>query len=473
MRTLTLAKAKRLEWTASPNSRVMGQAWLVRGVLAGVACVAAEVAAAGVSFTREIAPILADKCLTCHQEKKAKGRYRVDTFEQVSRAGDSGEKPLVPGNAQASLLYQRLITHEDDERMPQKDDPLPAAQIALFKKWIAAGAKLDSGTARTPLVDLLPKTNAARAPEKYPRPLPVTALAFSDNGETFWSSGYHEVLEWSGTEGKLLRRISGLPERVLSLSAQPGGDLLAVAGGVPGRSGEAVVVSRGTGKVVKRLPAAADTWLSTAFSPDGKLLALGGTDSAIRVYFTKDWSVAWSAEAHADWVLQVAFSPDARWLVSASRDRTARVFHAASGEPSVTNTTHGAAVTCATFHTDSKTLFSAAADGEVRRWVLVSDAEGDRIEQERVLKSKRQEVTRLVAYAENVVTTSADGRVRIYEADGKKESLEIKGMPERVDALAVHAASQRAIFGGVAGTVRMIDLASKAPVFERTLSPGY
>jgi hypothetical protein len=82
-----------------------------------------------VSFSRQLAPILADKCLTCHQEKKAKGRYRVDTFEQLLKAGDSGDKPVVASEPGASLLYFRLVTHDEDERMPQKDDPLPAAQV--------------------------------------------------------------------------------------------------------------------------------------------------------------------------------------------------------------------------------------------------------------------------------------------------------------------------------------------------------
>jgi len=100
--------------------------------------------------------------------------------------------------------FLRLVTHDEDERMPQKDDPLPDAQVTLFKQWIAEGARLDSGDAKSSLADLMPKQDTPRAPEKYPRPLPVTALAFSEDGGSFWSSGYHEVLEWSAADGKLL-----------------------------------------------------------------------------------------------------------------------------------------------------------------------------------------------------------------------------------------------------------------------------
>lgn len=428
--------------------------------------------AAPVSFSKQLAPILADKCLTCHQEKKAKGRYRVDTFEQLLKAGDSEEKPVVAGKPDASLFFQRLVTPDEDERMPQKDDPLPAAQVALFKQWIEQGAKLDSGDAKSPLADLMPMKEAPRAPEKYPRPLPVTALAFNEDGGSFWSSGYHEVIEWSCADGKLRRRIGGMPERVLALSVQRGGDLLAVAGGVPGRGGEAVIVSRSSGKIVKRLPGAKDTFLATAFSPDGKLLALGGADSMVRVFRTDDWKQAWSAEAHADWVLSLAFSPDSKSLVTTSRDRTARVFTAESGEPGVTQTSHGAAVTCATFDAEGKTILSAAADGEVRRWQADSETDGNGKAKDEVLKSKRQEVTRIATLPGFAITTSADGRARLYDLNKRGEPTELRGFPERIDALAVDAAGKRVLIGGVAGTVRMIALEKGDTVLECMVSPG-
>ena len=37
-----------------------------------------------VSFRRDLAPVLVQKCLACHGPKKAKGSYRVDTFEKLN-----------------------------------------------------------------------------------------------------------------------------------------------------------------------------------------------------------------------------------------------------------------------------------------------------------------------------------------------------------------------------------------------------
>jgi len=44
-----------------------------------------------VSFRRDLAPVLVQKCLACHGPKKAKGSYRVDTFEKLALPGDTGE----------------------------------------------------------------------------------------------------------------------------------------------------------------------------------------------------------------------------------------------------------------------------------------------------------------------------------------------------------------------------------------------
>jgi WD40 repeat protein len=435
-------------------------------------CFGTSAAPAAVSFSRDLAPILADKCLTCHQEKKAKGRYRVDTFEQLLKTGDSGDPPVTAGKPDISVIFQRLITSDEDERMPQKDDPLPASQVALFKTWIEQGAKLDHGDPTSSLADLVPRKEVPGAPEKYPRPLPVTALAFNEKGESFWSSGYHEVLEWSCTDGKLLRRIGGMPERVLALSMPKSGDLLAVAGGVPGRGGEAFVVSRTSGKIVKRLPGAKDTFLAAAFSPDGTLLALGGTDSMLRVFRTQDWKQAWSAEAHADWVLSLAFSPDSKLLVSTSRDRTARVFHSENGDPGVTQTGHGAAVNTASFDPEGKTILSASADGEVRRWETNAETDGSGKAKTEMLKGGRQEVTCVATVPGFAVTTSADGRARVYNLDKKAEPQVLGGARGRLDALAVDVARKRAILGGASGVVSLVDLEKGVTVLECLVSPG-
>src|SRR6266516_7395420 len=90
----------------------------------------AEDAFAPVSFSKEIAPILVKKCVACHGPEKSKGHFRLDSFDRLMRAGESKSAPVLPSQPEQSELVRRLTAKDEDDRMPQKDDPLPAEQIA-------------------------------------------------------------------------------------------------------------------------------------------------------------------------------------------------------------------------------------------------------------------------------------------------------------------------------------------------------
>ena len=98
-----------------------------------------QVHAVPVSFSKDLAPILLTKCQSCHGPKKAKGKYRVDTYLQAMDKGASDNPGFTPRNLDESEVYYRLITDDKDERMPSEGDPLSKEQIALFKRWIEEG----------------------------------------------------------------------------------------------------------------------------------------------------------------------------------------------------------------------------------------------------------------------------------------------------------------------------------------------
>ena len=100
-------------------------------------------------FKKDVMPILQENCIDCHAApykkgtrlRKPKGDYRVDTRENITKAGESEEAGVVPGNAAKSQVYQRIILDEDhDDIMPPKGDPLTPAQQKIIKDWIDAGA---------------------------------------------------------------------------------------------------------------------------------------------------------------------------------------------------------------------------------------------------------------------------------------------------------------------------------------------
>nr|GDY20632.1 cytochrome c [Verrucomicrobiota bacterium] len=90
-------------------------------------------------FDREIRPLLQKHCVECHGEKKQKSELRLDAKVFAFKGGHDGPA-IVPGKADASPLFRRITSTDDDERMPSKGERLSAAQIAAVKAWIEAGA---------------------------------------------------------------------------------------------------------------------------------------------------------------------------------------------------------------------------------------------------------------------------------------------------------------------------------------------
>ncbi len=89
-------------------------------------------------FVRDIAPILARSCQGCHGAKMQMGGLRLD-------AKAAALKTIRPGDAEASELYRRVAGIGSQARMPMGGKPLSAAEIALIRDWIAAGAVWPDG----------------------------------------------------------------------------------------------------------------------------------------------------------------------------------------------------------------------------------------------------------------------------------------------------------------------------------------
>ena len=101
--------------------------------------------AAELLYVRRIAPLFAEKCLSCHgnDEQKIKGGFDMRSVEAAMKGGDSGEPAVVAGKPEASPLYLAATRqHEDDWKpMPPKEaDKLYAEQVSWIKDWIAGGA---------------------------------------------------------------------------------------------------------------------------------------------------------------------------------------------------------------------------------------------------------------------------------------------------------------------------------------------
>jgi len=95
-----------------------------------------------VDFAKQVAPIFEARCIKCHGDNKQKGEYRMDKAEFIQVAGESEEKPVVPGKPAESYLVKLIkMSDEDDDVMPPKGGTLKPEEIAIIEKWIEQGAK--------------------------------------------------------------------------------------------------------------------------------------------------------------------------------------------------------------------------------------------------------------------------------------------------------------------------------------------
>lgn len=97
-----------------------------------------------IDFTTQIQPILSENCYACHgpDESKVEGGLRLDVQEKALKGGDSG-KAIVPGNANASSIMERIMHTDPKEVMPppEKKKRLSPEKVQLIRDWINQGAK--------------------------------------------------------------------------------------------------------------------------------------------------------------------------------------------------------------------------------------------------------------------------------------------------------------------------------------------
>jgi Protein of unknown function (DUF1549)/Protein of unknown function (DUF1553)/Planctomycete cytochrome C len=86
-----------------------------------------------------VKPILAQHCVKCHGPDKQRGGLRLDTAAAVRKGGDKG-LAVAPGRGDVSRLFLAVTSAEGVKPMPPKGPALNAAQVAVLRAWIDAGA---------------------------------------------------------------------------------------------------------------------------------------------------------------------------------------------------------------------------------------------------------------------------------------------------------------------------------------------
>jgi hypothetical protein len=88
-------------------------------------------------FSRDVAPILAKNCISCHGPAQKQSDYDLSSRASALKGGLKGAA-IIPGDAAGSPFYRRL-TGEEQPSMPL-GSRLSDSEIATLKRWIDAGA---------------------------------------------------------------------------------------------------------------------------------------------------------------------------------------------------------------------------------------------------------------------------------------------------------------------------------------------
>lgn len=416
-----------------------------------------------VSFAKQVAPIFSQRCLACHNARTAKGRLNMETFANLMKGGENGASVVAakPGDS----LLQTMI---EDHSMPKDADPLSPEQIAVVKKWIETGARLDAGVgASATLITIIPKLTQPAPPESYRVPVPVMALAFSPDGNLLATSGYREVLLWNPADGQLVRRISNLAERPHDIEFTADGKTLAVAAGTPGQLGEVKFFNVDNGELIADLFTTDDEVFAVAFSPDGTRLAAAAADRSIRLFDVASRQQQKLIEDHADWVMDVAWSPDGKKIATASRDKTSKVFDSATGESQSTFNGHGQPVFGVGFLPDGNSVATSGRDNRIRVWA-VADA-----------KQAREigfggEVFRIRTTADGMsFAGSADKTARQHNLTNGQQVKQFGPHNDWVYAVDYHAGSKRVASGSHDGEVRIWNAEDGKELLKFIAAPGF
>ena len=98
-----------------------------------------------IDFVRQIKPILADRCVECHNSEMLSGELNLQTHELAMRKRKNGPV-IVPKEPEKSPLYLVLTLPPTERKaMPATAHRLPKDDMRTVRRWIEEGAKWPEG----------------------------------------------------------------------------------------------------------------------------------------------------------------------------------------------------------------------------------------------------------------------------------------------------------------------------------------
>ena len=424
-------------------------------------------AAPPVSYSQQILPVFKAQCLGCHSGATPVSGYSMETRDKLLAGGRRGAA-VIPGKGALSNLI-RYMTGDLQPKMPPSG-AMDGDKIALIRRWIDEGAKVDSEKMPEGMNVTANKKGTSLFSLTSPHAnlsAPVTALAYSPDGKMIAVGGYRVVRLIDSLTGTILQSVKGATDQVQCVAWSADGKFLAVAGGVPGAAGEVLIVDCETWKPLLKLEGHSEVVYAVAWKPDGKELATGSLDKTVNIWNAKTGKITRTLKDHAEGIMGVAYSPDGKLLATGSLDRSAKLFDTTSWKRIAALTAHQDGVTRVAFNKAGTILATSGLDRTVRIWLVKS---GTFENPERTLYADDAINTCAFSPDSNLLVWGASNRiVKAFNGDGTQQKNELKDAEDCVYCLGIGSDNETVVAGTQDGKLLFWNL--KQNKLIRTVSP--
>ena len=97
-----------------------------------------------IDFVKEVRPLLAKHCFSCHGDKKQESGLRLDRRDSLLKGGDLG-KAIEVGNSAKSRLIAFVSGTDPQTVMPPEGIPLKPEEVGILRAWIDQGCLWPEG----------------------------------------------------------------------------------------------------------------------------------------------------------------------------------------------------------------------------------------------------------------------------------------------------------------------------------------
>lgn len=399
------------------------------------------------SFAKDIAPIFAANCASCHGASVKMGGLTLDTYDGVKRV-------IEPGASENSRLFLR-ITGRVAPAMPMGGKPLAEGDIETIRKWIDAGAK--------PPTPEEARVLAARSAPAIPDIKPqvalqpqIGALAYRPDGKLLALGTYKEVRLADPANGQTIATLTGHVEAVRAIAFSPDGSLLAAAGGLPARSGEVKIWDVATRTELRTIHGHNDCVYAVSFSPDGKSIATSSYDKLIKLWNVDTGKEIRTFKDHIDAVYALAFTPDGKRLISSAADRTVKVWDVETGERLYTLSEPQDGLNTIALDPSGKFVTAGGLDKTIRIWEL--EPKGGTLVNSLIA---HEDAILKLAYSPDgkwIASSAADKTIKIFNAGDLTEVKTLAHQPDWVLSLEFSPDGHALAAGRYDGSLEIYDV---------------